>query len=48
MNQFDPIILIPVLCAVIFLCGYLAAWCRARAIIRRYERSYGSLITRSR
>ena len=44
----DPILIIPVLCAAIFCLGYAAAWLQTRALIRRYERSYGSLITRSR
>ncbi len=47
-DPFDPIILIPVFCCIIFACGYAAAWSRSSAIIRRYERSYGSLVRRTR
>ncbi len=48
MDNIDPVILIPIFSFGIFLCGYGCAWCQARALIRRYERSYGSLISRSR
>ncbi len=50
MQSTDP--LIPIYALVIgyvsFALGYLLGRVRDRCLIRRYERSYGSLVTRSR